>query len=110
MDLPNPRPLRGRTLDDGFTELERDADGWALFSIEAGEKKVELFFGRRYPVALIWEPASASGQALNFICVEPMAGVPNAINLNHAGKYPGLQIVPPGGQWSESFWIRARGF
>jgi len=31
------------------------------------------------------------------------------VNLNHAGKYPDLQMVAPGGKWTESFWIRASG-
>jgi aldose 1-epimerase len=110
VDLPNPLPLRGRTLDDGFIELERDANGRTLFSIEAGEKQIELLFGPRYPVAVIWEPASPQGRALDFICVEPMAGITNAMNLYHAGKYSGLQTVPSGGKWTESFWIRTRGF
>jgi aldose 1-epimerase len=109
MDLPNPLPLKGRTLDDGFTELERDAHGRALFSIEAGEKRIELLFGPRYPVAVIWEPAPAPGQALDFICIEPMTGITNAVNLSHAGKYSGLQTVPANGKWTESFWIRAQG-
>ena len=27
----------------------------------------------------------------------------------HEGKYPGLQTVPAGGKWTESFWVRASG-
>jgi aldose 1-epimerase len=110
MDLPNPLPLKGRTLDDGFTDLERDARGRARFSIEAGEKQVEILFGPRYPVAIIWEPASPPGRTFDFVCIEPMTGITNAINLNHAGKYPGLQTIPAGGKWTESFWIRGKGF
>ena len=110
MDLPNPLPLKDRTLDDGFTDLERDADGRARFSIESGEKQIEILFGPRYPVAVIWEPASPPGQKFDFICVEPMTGITNAINLNHAGKYPELQTVPANGKWTESFWIRGKGF
>jgi aldose 1-epimerase len=109
-DLPNPLPLKARTLDDGFTDLERDSSNRALFSIEAGEKKIELLFGPKFNVAVIWEPASPPGQAFNFICIEPMAGVTNAMNLNHAGKYPALQSVPANGKWTESFWVRPRGF
>ena len=41
LDVPNPLALKGRTLDDGFTDLERDKDGRAHFWIEAGGKKVE---------------------------------------------------------------------
>ena len=109
-DLPNPLPLRNRTLDDGFTDLERDAKGRARFSIESGEKQIELLFGPKFPVAVVWEPASPAGRAMDFVCIEPMAGITNAINLNHAGKYPGLQEVPAGGKWTESFWIHPKGF
>jgi aldose 1-epimerase len=109
-DLPEPMPLKGRTLDDGFTDLERSADGKAHFSIEAGAKKIKLTWGDKYPVAIIWEPALPGGQALDFICVEPMSGITNAINLNHAGKYPDMQTVPAGGKWMESFFIQAEGF
>ena len=110
MDLPNPLPLKDRTLDDGFADLERAADGRARFSIESGEKQVEIFFGPRYPVAIIWEPALPPSQTLGFICIEPMTGVTNAVNLNHAGSYPDLQTVPANGRWTESFWVRAKGF
>ena len=105
MDLPDPLPLGGRTLDNGFTDLVRDADGRALFNIQAGGKKVEVLFGKKYQVAVVWEPAGRE-----FICFEPMAGVTNASNLNHDGKYAALQSVAPGGQWTESFWVRASGF
>jgi aldose 1-epimerase len=104
MDLPDPLPLKGRTLDNGFRDLVRDAEGRAAFSIESGGKKVEALFGRNYPAAVVWEPAGRE-----FICFEPMAGITNAVNLNHEGKYPDLQMVAPGSKWVESFWIRASG-
>jgi aldose 1-epimerase len=110
VDLPNPLPLRNRTLDDGFTDLDRDARGMARFSIQSGDKEIELLFGPKYPVAVVWEPALPPGQSMGFICVEPMVGVTNAINLNHAGKYPGLPSIRAGGKWTESFWIRPKGF
>lgn len=110
VDLPVPLPLKGRTLDDGFTDLERDAAGRARFLIESGEKQIEILFGPLYPVAIVWEPALPPGQTLGFVCIEPMTGVTNATNLNNAGKYPDLQTVAAGGKWSESFWIRAKGF
>ncbi len=105
-DLPNPLPLLGRALDDGFTDLERDEKNRASFSIEAGEKKIELLFGPKYTVAVIWEPASPPGRPLDFICIEPMAGITNATNFKGAFF---LQSVPPNGQWTESFWIRPQG-
>ena len=109
MDIPDQFPLRGRTLDDGFIDLQRDAEGRAVFSIVSGDKKVETMFGPKYPVAVVWEPNTQAGQPQPFICFEPMTGVTSAVNLAHEGKYPDLQMIPPGGRWSESFWIRASG-
>jgi aldose 1-epimerase len=109
MDIPDQFPLRGRTLDDGFIDLQRDAEGRAVFSIVSGDKKVETMFGPKYPVAVVWEPNTQTGQPQPFICFEPMTGVTSAVNLAHEGKYPDLQMIAPGSRWSESFWIRASG-
>jgi len=39
-----------------------------------------------------------------------MAGITNAVNLAHEGKYPELQTVAPNGTWHETFTIRFAGF
>jgi len=108
MDLPSPLPLKGRTLDDGFSDLERDSSGRAHFSIEAAGRTVEAMFGPKYPVAVVWEPNLPAGRS-DFICFEPMTAVTSGVNLAHDGKYPELQSVPAGGRWTESFWVRASG-
>ena len=110
LDVPNPLPLRGRTLDDGFTDLERDAEGRAHFWIESGGKKVETLLGPKYPVATIWLPNGPGGQPREFICFEPLTTIINGINLAHEGKWSGLQMLPAGEKWTESFWVRAGGF
>jgi aldose 1-epimerase len=110
LDIPNPLPLRGRTLDDGFTDLERDADGRAHFWIEAGGKVVETLFGPSFLVATIWLPKAPEGQTREFICFEPLTTIISGVNLAHEGKYSGLQTVAAGGSWTGSFWVRARGF
>jgi aldose 1-epimerase len=109
LDIPNPLPLRGRTLDDGFTDLERDAEGRAHFSIESGGKMVETLFGPKYTVATIWLPSAPPGETREFICFEPLTAIISGVNLAHEGKYSGLQTVPAGGMWTESFWICANG-
>jgi aldose 1-epimerase len=109
LDIPNPLPLRGHTLDDGFTDLKRDADGRAHFSIEALGKVVEILFGPKYRVATIYLPAPPAGEQREFICFEPLAAIISGINLAHAGKYPELQTLASGGTWTESFWIRTSG-
>jgi hypothetical protein len=53
-DLPNPLPLKGHTLDTGFTDLVRDGDGRAHFFIESGGMKVETLFGPKYPLSIVW--------------------------------------------------------
>ncbi|MGA2212822.1 MAG: aldose 1-epimerase [Bryobacteraceae bacterium] len=108
-DLPTPLPLKGHPLDTGFTDLVRDSEGRAHFSIEAAGKKVETLFGPKYPASVIFSPPPAEGQNREFICIEPMAGITDAVNLNHAGKYPNLQTVAPGAKWTESFWVRVSG-
>jgi len=110
MDLPSPVPLRGLTLDDGFTDLERDAEGRAHFWIEAGGKTVETLFGPKYGVATIYLPAPTPEETREFICIEPLTAIISGVNLARQGKYSNLQTVPAGGEWAESFWIRASGF
>ena len=46
----------------------------------------------------------------NFVCLEPMVGITNSMNLAHRGVYDDLQYIPPGGMWEEAFRIRASGF
>ena len=104
MDLPDPTPLKGRTLDNGFTDLVRDAEGRATFYVEGAGKKIEVVYGPKWLVAVVWEPANR-----NFICFEPMAGITNGVNLAHDGKYPQQQVLAPGATWRESFWVRTSG-
>ena len=108
--IPNPWPLRGQTLDDGFTDLQRDADGRAHFSIKSRGATVEILFGPKYPVATIYLPPRLPGDAREFICIEPLTAIISGVNLARQGKYAGLQTLPAGHQWTESFWIRASGF
>ncbi|MDQ2843921.1 MAG: aldose 1-epimerase [Acidobacteriota bacterium] len=105
INLPDRVSLKDRTFDDGFTDLIRDSAGRATFSVEAGGKEIEVIYGPKYRVAVIYAPP-----AQNFICFEPMTAITNGINLAHEGKYPELQTVAPGAVWQESFWISFRGF
>jgi aldose 1-epimerase len=104
LDLVDPTPLKDRTFDHGFTDLIRDRDGKATFYVEGGGKKIEVVYGPKWIVGVVWEPAKQ-----NFICFEPMASITNGVNLAHDGKYPQLQMVAPGATWTESFWIRTSG-
>jgi aldose 1-epimerase len=103
VEFGDPHPLRHGRLDDVFSDLVRGADGRARFWVAGLRQRVTVVYGPRYPVAVVYAP---DGQ--EFICFEPMAAVTNAFNLAHAGLYPDLQTVPPGGEWRESFWIEVQ--
>lgn len=103
-NLPDWISLKDHTFDDGFTDLTRESDGRAHFLAKAGSEQLEVLYGPRYQVAVIYAPPNRP-----FFCFEPMAGITNAANLAHEGKYPQLEQVAPGAVWQESFWIRLRG-
>jgi aldose 1-epimerase len=104
-NLPGWVSLKDHTFDDGYTDLARESDGRAIFAARAGEKKIEVLYGPRYQVAVVYAPPNQP-----YICFEPMAAVTNGANLAHEGKYPELESVAPGGTWQESFWVRPGGF
>ena len=91
-------------LDNVYTGLERGQDGKSVFYVRGKSQKLAVEYGPNYPVAVVYAPPGRG-----FICFEPMAGVTNAMNLAHEGKFP-LQTVAPGARWRESFWIRPSGF
>lgn len=98
-------------LDDGFSDLVRDARGRSVMSVRGRTQRIDVEFGPNYRAAVVWAPkASPGGPERNFICFEPMAGMTNATNMAHRGQYPELQSAPPGGTWRESFWVRPSGF
>jgi aldose 1-epimerase len=113
-------PLRDYNLDDVFSDLVRDADGRATMTISGRKQRLDVVLGANYRAVVVWAPSPAgSGRGSqgtsppaerNFICIEPMAGITNGINLAHRGVYKELQLVPAGGTWRESFWVRPSGF
>jgi aldose 1-epimerase len=104
-EFSDPYPLKGRQLDDVFTNLVHGPDGRARFWVEGNKERVTVTYGPKYTVAVVYAPPSRE-----FICFEPMAAITNAFNLAHSGAYKDLQSVPAGGSWKESFWISAGGF
>ena len=105
VSLPDPVSLATTQLDDVFTGLVAGPDGRAEFSVTGVKEKIAVHYGPKYIVAVVYSPPGR-----DFICFEPMAGVTNATNLAHAGKYRELQTIPPGGVWKESFWVVPSGF
>ncbi len=100
--FPNPHaaPLRDYDLDDVFGDLERDEKGRAVVSVSGKSQRLTVRFGPKYHAAVVWAPKGRP-----FICIEPMVGITDAINLAHRGAYRDLQSVAPDATWRESFWI-----
>jgi aldose 1-epimerase len=119
---PDAAPLSEYNLDDVFGDLVRDKDGRAVFSVSDQKQKMTIEFGPNFQSAVIFSPnpKNATAPAVqrpgqmppdpNFICFEPMASITDALNLEHAGKFSGLQMIAPGGTWEESFWVIPSGF
>ena len=97
----------------GARDLVRDARGQATMSLQARTQRLEVVLGANYRAVVIYAPKPTPGRdaaARNFVCIEPVAGIINALNLAHKGVYKELQSIPPAGVWQESFWIRPGGF
>ena len=102
---PQAASLADYSLDDVFTDLVRDEHGRATIAVSGKSQRLEIGLGPNYRAVTIWSPKDRP-----FICVEPTAGIINALNLAARGLYKDLQSVAPGGTWRESFWIKASGF
>ena len=105
--FPTPRgtPLVDYSLDDVFSDLVRDEHGRATISVIGRSQRLDIGFGPNYRAVTIWSPKDRP-----FICVEPTAGIINALNLAARGLYKDLQSLAPGSTWHERFWIRPSGF
>jgi aldose 1-epimerase len=119
--IDTPRaPLGPLNLDDVFSDLLRDAAGRSTTTIWGKQQRLDVVLGPSYRSVVVWAP-NPSGQGRggqgdsppaerNFICIEPMAGITNAVNMAHRGQYTELQTVAPGATWRASFWVKPSGF
>jgi len=115
--FPNPQAvaLKDLDIDDVFSDLLRDERGHAVMALKGKSQRLEVALGPNYRAVVIYAPNPATSQsgdatARNFVCLEPVAGIINALNLAHKGLYHELQSIAPDGVWRESFWIRTSGF
>jgi aldose 1-epimerase len=112
--VPDPRtvPLKDYDLDHVFTDLVRDGDGRAVMSAWARDQRLDVEVGPNYRAMVVYAPsapplpADGAPSRGDFVCLEPMAGITNSMNLAHRGLYDDLQYIPAGGTWQESFRIR----
>jgi aldose 1-epimerase len=103
---PQRIPLRGLDLDDVYGDLTRDAKAIATMAIQGRSQRLEVALGPNYRAVVVYAPAKEP----SYVCIEPMAGITNAINLAQRGAYKDLQTIPAGGRWEERFWVRPSGF
>lgn len=119
LPMPSVR-LQEYNLDDVFGDLVRDGDGRATMTVWGVSQRLDVVLGPRYRSVVVWAPhPSGKGRGgqgdsppmeRNFICLEPMAAITNALNMAHRGRYGELQTIAPGGTWRESFWVKPSGF
>jgi aldose 1-epimerase len=130
--------LKDYNLDDVFTDLVRDERGRATATLRGRGQRLDVSLGPNFRSLVVYSPnptntgrgsqipPGAANQAAtpprpgagpanpratpNFVCLEPMSGITDALNLAHKGVYRDLQSVAPGAAWRESFWIRPSGF
>lgn len=126
--LPDPQnvAVKDVTLDDIFTDLERDARGLATMSLKGKSQQVDVVLGPKFKTILVLSrvgggnrgrgPGGAAAPNPNAapprgsVAFEPMAGISNSMNLAQKGLYKDLQTIEPGGSWEESFWVRPKGY
>ena len=104
VNLPPEAPV-GKEFGGVYTDLIRNSQGFADFTLIGRRQRLTVRFGPKYTVGIVWTPADG-----NFVCIEPMTAPTNAWNLAHRGLYKQLQSVPPNQSWEESFWIIPEGF
>jgi aldose 1-epimerase len=115
---PDAVTLKDFDLDDVFSDLVRDQAGRAAMTLKGKSQRLDIVLGPNYRAVVIYAPRPAvnvttpadPGATRNFICIEPVAAIINALNLAHRGQYRELQSIAPSGVWQESFWIRPSGF
>jgi aldose 1-epimerase len=105
--LPHNEDFKlGKTfIDDGFSDLVRDAQGLAHYWVKGLTQKVEVIFGKGYNFGHVYAPVDNT-----LICFEPETGPTNAFNLNHQGKFPGLVVLKPDETFEATYWIVPSGF
>jgi aldose 1-epimerase len=94
-----------RDIDDVFSDLVRDEQGRAVMAMNGKSQRLEVLLGPKYRAVVVYAPSNR-----DFVCLEPEAGIINALNLAHRGLYKELQSLPSGNIWQESFWVRPSGF
>jgi aldose 1-epimerase len=88
------------TLDTGFTDLFRDADGYVRHSLTAPDgRRVTLRQGEGFDFVQVYTTTNYPGQELA-IAIEPMTAPADALNSGL-----GIRRLAPGETWSLTWGI-----
>ncbi|MGN6250943.1 MAG: aldose 1-epimerase family protein [Marmoricola sp.] len=98
-DFRDPRRIGPLELDDAWTDLDRDADGWATVRLR-GARTVALHLGPAWRWVQVFTGDTLSSGQRQSIAVEPMSAPANAF-----ASGTDLVTLDPGERWSGSFRI-----
>ncbi len=92
------------TLDTGFTDLVRDADGLIRHTLTAPDgRRVALWQGEGFDYVQVYTTTGYPGQELT-VAIEPMTAPADAFNSGL-----GLRRLPPGASWQLHWGIQLSG-
>lgn len=88
------------SLDTGFTDLDRDADGLVRHSLTAPDgRRLTLWQGAGFDVVQVYTTNKYPGQSLA-VAIEPMTAPADALNSG-----VGLRRLNPGETWTLEWGI-----
>ncbi|MGA3165679.1 MAG: aldose 1-epimerase [Terriglobia bacterium] len=92
-------------IDAGFADFKRDPQGLGHIWTKGNTEKIEVVYGKEFQYAIVYAPLDHT-----LICIEPQTGPTNAFNLEHEGKFKGLDALDPGRTFEATYWIIPTGF
>ena len=78
--LPENRILKDKILDNAFSELKKDKDGYSRTSIHDLSTGLTLSIFQRGGIVLVFTGDSLPGRKRNSVAIEPMQFITNAFN------------------------------
>jgi aldose 1-epimerase len=100
-DFRQPRKIGATTLDNGYTDLERGADGRARVELtDPSGHALALWVDEHHPYVMIFSGDPLPDVARRSLAVEPMTGPPNAFRSGES-----LVTIQPGASFTSEWGI-----
>ncbi|QIX27558.1 aldose 1-epimerase family protein [Nocardioides sp. JQ2195] len=103
-DFRVARPIARTSLNDAFTDLERDEDGHAEVVVQGRERGVVMWVDQNVRWLQVYSADDAGPTARRSLAVEPMTAQANAFRSGEDL----IILAPHGGEHSVSWGIRVR--